>query len=92
MADHDRRVRILAKGRVQAVGFRAAARTKGEELGLAVSPENQDDGSVVIEAEGPDDKVQELISWAQDGPRFAKVDDLSVEELPSSGKRSRGFA
>ncbi|HLU36178.1 MAG TPA: acylphosphatase [Thermomicrobiales bacterium] len=76
-----RRTRIRARGRVQGVGFRASARAEGRALGVTVDARNLDDGSVVIEAEGPDDAVEEFLAWARVGPPAARVDNVEVEEL-----------
>jgi acylphosphatase len=76
-----RRVRIRARGRVQGVGFRASARAEGRSLGVDVNARNLDDGSVLIEAEGPDDAVEEFITWARSGPPAAHVQSFEFEEL-----------
>ena len=78
-----RRVRIRARGRVQGVGFRVSARAQGRTLGVDVNARNLGDGSVLIEAEGPDDAVEQLITWASSGPPAARVDSLDVEDLPT---------
>lgn len=76
-----RRVRIRARGRVQGVGFRVAARAEGRTLGVDVDARNLQDGSVLIEAEGPDDAIEEFLVWARVGPPAARVDEISIEEL-----------
>lgn len=78
-----RRVRIRARGRVQGVGFRVAARAEGRTLGVDVTAQNLDDGSVLIEAEGPDDAIEEFLTWARTGPPTASVESFEFEDLSS---------
>jgi acylphosphatase len=78
-----RRVRIRARGRVQGVGFRASARAQGRTLGVNVNARNLEDGSIMIEAAGPDDAIEEFITWASSGPSAARVDSFEFEDLPS---------
>lgn len=76
-----RQVRIRVTGRVQGVGFRYSTRSVAESLGLDVSARNLDDGSVLIDAAGPANAVQQLIEWAKDGPPAARVDTIHVQVL-----------
>lgn len=76
-----RQVRIRVTGRVQGVGFRYSTRSVAESLGLDVSARNLDDGSVMIDAAGPANAVQQLIEWAKDGPPAARVDTIHVQDL-----------
>ena len=46
--------KIVVRGKVQAVGFRAATRRKAMELGIRGSVRNLDDGSVEILASATD--------------------------------------
>lgn len=77
-----RRVRIRARGRVQGVGFRASARAEGRALGVDVEARNLEDGSVLIEAAGPDDAMEQFVAWASAGPPAASVTAFEVEDLP----------
>ncbi|MFC1617938.1 acylphosphatase [Patescibacteria group bacterium] len=69
-----KRLRIKVFGKVQAVSFRYYAQEKAEKLGLAGVTRNRDDGSVEIIAEGAEDKLIELLNWAQLGPSTAEVE------------------
>lgn len=64
---------IQVFGKVQGVFFRASTREKATELGISGWVKNKPDGSVLIEAEGPDDKLQSLLSWCRQGPPHANV-------------------
>lgn len=72
-------VRLVAKGRVQGVGFRWFIIQNANKLGLVGYVKNLPDGTVEIEAEGQRGQVEEFIKYVKTGPTFARVTDLSVE-------------
>lgn len=71
---------IQVFGKVQGVFFRASSQDKAEALGIKGWVKNQADGSVLIEAEGPEDKLQDLISWCRQGPARATVEKVAYSE------------
>ncbi len=76
------RVRLRIKGRVQGVFFRATARDVARKLGLTGFVKNLSDGNTVLaEAQGPTDKIQEFIKWCHQGPPAARVDEVIVERI-----------
>ncbi|NQV12801.1 MAG: acylphosphatase [Parcubacteria group bacterium] len=79
-------VNLKIKGKVQGVFFRVSAQEKAQELDLMGWIKNKTDGTVVIEAEGEEQRLQELINWCQAGPEYAKVDDIKVEWQTPTGK------
>jgi acylphosphatase len=85
-----RRIRAIVTGRVQGVSFRASTATEGRRLGVTGWVRNKPDGSVELEAEGPDDKIEALLAWCHRGPAAASVDRVAVDELSVSGN-DRGF-
>jgi acylphosphatase len=76
------RIRLIIKGRVQGVFFRDSTRRAANKLGLFGWVRNLPDGSVETLIEGPQDKVQKLVSWCHHGPTTARVDHVQqvVEE------------
>ncbi len=74
-----RRARVVVRGRVQAVGFRATAVSRARSLGVAGWVRNNPDGTVEAEVEGPRDRVELLVDWFRRGPRDAHVDEVRVE-------------
>lgn len=74
-----KKVRAIASGKVQGVGFRMYTQTQAEQLGVVGFVQNLIDGTVKIVAAGEDDKVDSLIYWAKSGSPSAKVDDLQTE-------------
>lgn len=71
---------IRVYGKVQGVFFRASSQKKAVELGLKGCVKNEADGSVLIEAEGTEDKLQNFISWCRKGPAKASVEKVEYAE------------
>ena len=73
-------------GRVQGVFFRAETRRKAVELGLNGWVRNLADGRVEFLISGSNSALEQMRSWLREGPRLARVDDLSFENAdPFSG-------
>ncbi len=85
-----RRIRAIVSGRVQGVSFRATTAREASRLGLTGWVKNRSDGTVELEAQGPDDKVAALVAWCHQGPPAASVSDVAVEELEVSGTCDAG--
>lgn len=73
--------RIQVFGKVQGVFYRASTKTEADNLRITGWVKNEADGTVLIEAEGPDNKMSQFIEWCKEGPQFAKVSSVSVEEI-----------
>jgi acylphosphatase len=69
---------IQVFGKVQGVYYRQSTLEKAKELGLKGYVQNLPDGSVLIHAEGEEDKVNQLILWCYRGPVNAKVSDIKI--------------
>ena len=85
-----RRVRVLVRGRVQGVFFRAETQARAESLGVAGSARNLPDGSFEAVFEGEPEQVDSLVGWCRRGPAGAEVE--SVEASPEEPTGERGFA
>jgi DNA ligase D-like protein (predicted 3'-phosphoesterase) len=72
-------VRATVRGHVQGVGFRCLTVERARELGVTGWVRNDEDGSVLVHAEGPDEAVDALVEWLGEGPRGAEIDELDVE-------------
>ncbi|MFW9874650.1 MAG: acylphosphatase [Candidatus Thorarchaeota archaeon] len=73
------RIIIKVYGLVQGVFFRYTTRRVARKLNLSGYVKNMQDGSVFIEAEGPEDKLKELLKFAKVGPKNARVDRVEHE-------------
>jgi len=73
---------IKVLGKVQGVGFRFYTNKKAKELGLHGFVKNMRDGSVYIEVEGEEGKLDEFIIWVNHGPEWARVDEVIIQSKP----------
>jgi DNA ligase D-like protein (predicted 3'-phosphoesterase) len=78
-------VRATVRGRVQAVGFRDATVRKARALGVMGWVRNDEDASVLVHAEGPEDAVEGLMAFLREGLRGAAVSEVEVENVKSEG-------
>jgi len=69
-----KRIDITVTGRVQGVAFRHHTCCRAEALNLVGWVRNLPDGSVRMVAEGPADRLEQLLVWAERGPDHARVD------------------
>jgi acylphosphatase len=81
-----KRVQLFVRGRVQGVFFRAAAQREARRLGVSGWVKNRNDGSIEMVAEGEDDAIKEIISWAQHGPSAARVEQVDVRWKAYTGE------
>lgn len=83
-------LKIIIRGNVQGVSFRSSARREAEKLGgLHGFARNEPDGTVYIEVEGPDNKLNQFLMWCHEGPERAAVE--SVTSLLDTPVNHSGF-
>ncbi|HKA16528.1 MAG TPA: acylphosphatase [Myxococcota bacterium] len=87
MSSDPLRVRVIVRGRVQGVAFRAYTADEARRAGVAGWVRNCADGSVEAAFEGPRGGVEVLLAFVRRGPRSARVDDVEVIEEPLAGDR-----
>ena len=87
--DQDR-AHVRISGQVQGVFFRDSTRQKAEELNLAGWVKNLPDGRVEAVFEGPSEKVKEMISWCEEGPQNAAVENVDAD-FEGAGGHLSGF-
>ena len=80
-----RRVSVTVSGRVQGVGFRAAASERAGQLGLTGWVRNLPDGRVELLAEGPAASIAMFLLWCQSGPSWSRVEACQVVDAPPLG-------
>lgn len=71
---------LTISGKVQGVFYRGSSEIKALQLGLRGFVSNEQDGSVYMEIEGPEDKLKEMVAWCRQGPPHAQVSKVVVEE------------
>ncbi len=83
------RARVIFKGKVQGVWFRANAQVKSRELGLSGWVRNLPDGSVEAVFQGPEDAVKDAIQWCSNNQPHARVDSTQISwEYPANEKQA----
>lgn len=86
--------RVVIRGRVQGVGYRAWVEHQAIRFGLDGWVRNRRDGSVEAVFEGPDNVVAGMVASCRQGPPSARVDDVMEEaaQPDSLGLRRAGEA
>lgn len=72
---------FLIYGNVQGVGYRVATEHQAKSLELTGWVRNLPDGCVEILAQGDDKALQTLQDWLAQGPRFAAVQTVTMQNL-----------
>ena len=81
-----KRANIIAKGKVQKVGYRDYVQDIARELGITGYVENLEDGTVKIVCEGEEAKVEEFIENIKVKKDFMDVSATSVEYEAPTGE------
>jgi acylphosphatase len=71
-------VRLLIKGKVQGVFYRASARDRAVELGIKGWVKNTPEGNVEVVATGEKENLEKFIDWCRNGPSKAVVVDVVI--------------
>ena len=90
MTTADTAAEILVEGRVHGVGYRHYACRRAVGLGLEGWVMNLRDGRVRLRAEGPRERIVELVRALEQGPPLSLVLKVDVRWLPPTG-RFAGF-
>jgi acylphosphatase len=77
-------VRVIVRGRVQGVGFRAFVEREAVARGLAGWVRNRRDGTVEAVLSGDDAAVDRMLIAMREGPRGAAVAAVEVSEWPEA--------
>lgn len=88
----DRTARLIIRGRVQGVGYRAWALATARGLGLKGWVRNRRDGTVEVLAAGPADRLDAFEAACWEGPPAALVAAITRAEAGDLGATlSAGF-
>ncbi|WP_438970289.1 acylphosphatase [Methylophaga sp.] len=79
---------LLISGHVQGVSYRVSAWEKAQQLGLMGWVKNLPDGRVEMLVEGDEAALQKMMAWAEKGPCFAKVSNVTISEQPATDQFS----
>lgn len=70
------RIRILIEGRLQGMNFRYHTQQQAEKLGLVGFVRNLSDGRIEIDAQGEEDKIEQMLAWCQEGPQNTQIKSI----------------
>ena len=76
-----KRIKLNIYGRVQGVWYRKNTQEQALKIGLTGLVRNENDGSVYAEGQGSDEQLIKWIEWCKEGPEFAHVTDLQIQEM-----------
>ena len=82
-------VRLIIKGKVQGVFYRATAKDVADLIGVKGWIRNLPNDNVEITATAAEDVLQKFIAWCKQGPPKARVDEVIIEEL--NVEKFKGF-
>lgn len=83
-------IRVVIRGRVQRVGFRAWTEMTAAEQGLEGWVRNRRDGSVEAVFAGAQDAVVAMIELCREGPPGARVDTIDQRDGSAADLTLRG--
>ncbi len=75
-------------GKVQGVWFRKHTQEQARRLGLTGIVRNEPDGSVYVEAEGPEDKMRMFEEWLHRGSPLSRVERVDIRRVEPKGYQS----
>jgi acylphosphatase len=82
------RRRVVVRGTVQGVFFRASCQREAARHRLAGWVSNRPDGAVEAVFEGEEDAVETLVEWCRQGPPHADVTGVDVSDERPEGLSS----
>lgn len=74
--------KITVQGRVQGVAFRKYTKRQADKLSLKGFVKNLPTGDVYIEAEGPEETLDQFSIWCYEGSPLARVDHIEIKKGP----------
>ncbi|PCJ65244.1 MAG: acylphosphatase [Bacteroidetes bacterium] len=75
--------KVRISGKVQGVYFRASAKQIAMNLGIRGFVRNESDGSVIMEIEGDNNAVDDMVKWCKKGSALARVSSVEVSKEAS---------
>lgn len=76
------RKHITVQGRVQGVGFRYVTASIAHGCNVTGWVRNEYDGTVTIEVQGAEHRVELFLQEVAAGNRFARVDHMDIQDIP----------
>jgi acylphosphatase len=83
--EKDLSYKIIVKGRVQGVGYRAFVSKIAKGFSLKGYVKNMPNGTVEIEAEGTREMLDKFVISCKIGPGWAHIENINQIETPAQG-------
>lgn len=81
----EKSVSIQVYGKVQGVGFRYHTHKAAQRFGVKGFVQNKAGNAVYMEAEGESLAIDMFCEWCRNGPDWARVTDISIQNQPIVG-------
>lgn len=78
---------ISLSGKVQGVSLRYTIKEEADKLGIKGYARNLRDGSVMVEAEGESEQLNEFVGWLKSSPGLSEVRESTVGRGEIKGYR-----
>ena len=75
----NKQVKLIIHGKVHGVGFRFSCMEAAYRIGVTGFVKNKKDGTVYVEAEGPEENIEQFIKWCHKGPTWARINKVEIE-------------
>jgi len=72
-------IKVVVKGRIQGVGYRANTHKKATQLGITGYIRSVQGREIELVAEGKEEALEELIEFLEEGPSGAEIEECQVE-------------
>lgn len=77
-------VKVIIKGRVQGVFYRASTKDEADRLGIKGYVKNLPDGAVEAFFESSESRVTKMVEWCHRGPAASQVEHVIVEKAKTA--------
>lgn len=74
-------LRIVIKGKVQGIFFRANTKKAADKLSITGYVKNLSNGDVEILAQGEEKSLKKFLEFCKKGPENAKVESIETKEI-----------
>ena len=80
-----KRVHVWIHGKVKNVFFRGSIKDKADKLGLKGFVRNSEDNVEAV-FEGEREKIEEILVYCREGPKYAQVEKLETKDETPDGE------
>ncbi len=72
-------IKILIKGNVKKVPFSFYSMWVASKIGITATIDHFNDDTILIEANGENNKIHEFVEWCKVGPYSSEIHDLRIK-------------